>query len=68
MGYALKAEPLFVSVSQSTTVNPSHRAAIRAVVFSQLSDEALELLEFRCQGLQALVDLDALRVEELMRD
>ena len=68
MGSALKAEPFLPTVSQPSTVNPTHRAAIRAADSYELSDDELEALEFRCQGLQARVDLDAMRIEALLRD
>ena len=67
MGSALKAEPFFPTVSQPSTVNPLHRTPIRAVESCEVAEDESEAFEFRCRGLQAQVDLDAMRIEELMR-
>jgi hypothetical protein len=67
MGSAPTVEPLFSSIPNSPTVNRTPRAAIRVVGRCELTDDELEVLEFRCQGLQAVVDLDAMRMEELNR-
>jgi hypothetical protein len=68
MGAALKIEPSISSMPASPTVNTTPRAAIRVVGPSELTEDELEVLEFRCLGLQARVDLDAMRTEELTRN
>jgi len=68
MGIALKAEALISSTPALPTAERAARAAIRIVDRHELTDDALELLQFQCQGLQARVDLDEMRMEELMRN
>jgi hypothetical protein len=68
MGAALKVEPLISSVPTSPPVNTTPRAAIRLVGPDELTEDELEVLEFRCLGLQARVDLDAMRTEALLRN
>jgi len=68
MGAARKIDPLISSIPTSPTNASLPRTAIRVVGRHELTVDELEVLEFRCQGLQACVDLDAMRVENLMRE
>jgi hypothetical protein len=68
MGAALKIEPSISSMPASPSANGAPRAAIRVVGRDELTDDELEVLDFRCQGLQARVDLDAMRIEALLCD
>jgi hypothetical protein len=68
MGSALKVEPLISSTPVMPTAERAAGAAIRVVGRYELTDDEIEVLEFRWQGLQAGVNLDAMRMEELMRN
>jgi len=68
MGFALKVEPLNSLITTIPVVNTNPRVAIRPAGYYELTADEVEVLEFRCQALQACMDLDAMRMEELTRD
>jgi hypothetical protein len=68
MGSAITVDSFFSSEANSAKAARTPRATISLVGRRELTLDELEVLEFRCQALQARADLDAMRMEELMRD
>jgi len=67
MGSALRIEPLSSLIQKVPMVGTNQKAVVCLVGCFELTEDEAEVLEFRCQGLQAGVDLDAMRMEALMR-